>query len=513
MFSRSGGGYCSEAVSFVRALSDHSDLRVTIDQHGDSISRRFLEELPPATSASLQQLYKRHVDPSRSIAVCHSEPGAWVPSKYPTTLCPPSGAAFSVGRTMFETDRLPDGWSERLNRMDEVWVPTEFARGVFEAGGVAPAKLVVVGEPVDVDEFDPATVPPLPHDLIEGAAGEGGPWGAALAGAGGRRVTRFLSVFKWEYRKAWDVLLKAFLGGFVAEEPAVLYVLTSAYHSTSDFAGEMRRFQESQLSCAAIDAAADEVLAAHGGGDGQHASSVDDALPRPSDFCIDFAAEEGSGGAGPAAGMRSGNETVARRAAELRASVRRLLPSLLPRYRVLRRLSQSELPSAYASVDALVLPSRGEGWGRPHVEAMSMGLPVLATNWSGPTAFLDESNGFPVPYTHLRPVPDGPFAGHLMAEPDERALRAAMRAVMEDPAEAARRGARAREDMKARFSPGALAEAVRAHVARIEAAVAGRPARTGRARRGDSAPLPPRVPSEADDSAARAHDGARGGEL
>ena len=27
---------------------------------------------------------------------------------------------------------------------------------------------------------------------------------------------------------------------------------------------------------------------------------------------------------------------------------------------------------------------------RPHVEAMSMGLPVIATNWSGPTAFLDD---------------------------------------------------------------------------------------------------------------------------
>ena len=28
----------------------------------------------------------------------------------------------------------------------------------------------------------------------------------------------------------------------------------------------------------------------------------------------------------------------------------------------------------------------GEGWGRPHVEAMSMELPVIATNWSGSTA-------------------------------------------------------------------------------------------------------------------------------
>lgn len=34
----------------------------------------------------------------------------------------------------------------------------------------------------------------------------------------------------------------------------------------------------------------------------------------------------------------------------------------------------------------LLSQAAGEGWGRPHVEAMSMELPVIATNWSGSTA-------------------------------------------------------------------------------------------------------------------------------
>ena len=38
---------------------------------------------------------------------------------------------------MFETDRLPDGWVERLNKVDEVWVPTHFHRAIFEDAGVA----------------------------------------------------------------------------------------------------------------------------------------------------------------------------------------------------------------------------------------------------------------------------------------------------------------------------------------------------------------------------------------
>lgn len=35
------------------------------------------------------------------------------------------------------------------------------------------------------------------------------------------------------------------------------------------------------------------------------------------------------------------------------------------------------MPRLYKAADAFVLPSRGEGWGRPHVEAMSMALPVI----------------------------------------------------------------------------------------------------------------------------------------
>ncbi|KAA0178208.1 hypothetical protein FNF27_00062 [Cafeteria roenbergensis] len=511
----SGGGYCSEAVAFVMALDAHSDRPVSIDQHGDAVNRRFLQELPAATSASLQRMYRQHADPTRSVCVCHSEPGAWTPPRYPTTACPPRGARFTVGRTMFETDRLPSGWAERLNRMDEVWVPTEFHRRVFRQGGVAAAKLQVLGEPVDVDEFDPGRVDPLPFDVMEGPRGQGGPWQSALEASdgssedgegapssSGRRVTRFLSVFKWEYRKGWDVLLKAYLGGFTATDPAVLYVLTSAYHSSSDFSGEMQRFMRANLDCATLDSTADAVLDMHGGGDGQHSSAVDDALPRPSDFCIEFPADGAGAGLEPA-DLPQADEATASRAAAIRASIRRIPHASLPRVRLLRRLSQGELPGAYRSADALVLPSRGEGWGRPHAEAMAMALPVLATNWSGPTAFLNERNGIPLPFTHLRPIPEGAFAGHLMAEPDERALRDAMRWVSDHPQEAAELGAQARRDMVERFSPGVFAEKLEQLIGGIEQRLKGQAGQARGAARSEG-DRSPRQPADADEAVARA---------
>ena len=51
---------------------------------------------------------------------------------FQTTACPPHnagiqpGVMYTVGRTMFETDRLTAEHTARCNAMDEVWVPTAF---------------------------------------------------------------------------------------------------------------------------------------------------------------------------------------------------------------------------------------------------------------------------------------------------------------------------------------------------------------------------------------------------
>ena len=49
------------------------------------------------------------------------------------------------------------------------------------------------------------------------------------------------------------------------------------------------------------------------------------------------------------------------------------------------------------------------------VEAMAMALPVIVTNWSGPTAYLDESVGYPLRVQELVDIKqEGAFQGRLL---------------------------------------------------------------------------------------------------
>jgi glycosyltransferase involved in cell wall biosynthesis len=49
---------------------------------------------------------------------------------------------------------------------------------------------------------------------------------------------------------------------------------------------------------------------------------------------------------------------------------------------------QADLASLYKTMDCFLLPTRGEGWGRPITEAMSMQLPVIGTPFPSPIPML-----------------------------------------------------------------------------------------------------------------------------
>ena len=62
-----------------------------------------------------------------------------------------------------------------------------------------------------------------------------------------------------------------------------------------------------------------------------------------------------------------------------------------------------DLARLYVSCDAFVSPFKAEGWGLPIIEAMSCGLPVIITNYSGPTEYTHADNAYLIDY-HLEPI-------------------------------------------------------------------------------------------------------------
>jgi glycosyltransferase involved in cell wall biosynthesis len=113
-------------------------------------------------------------------------------------------AGLCIGRTIFETDRLPVNWVKACNQMDEVWVCGEFNRRTFTDAGVAADKIRVFPDSIDPSEFEGLAASPLIEELR--------PKGEYV----------FLSVFDWTLHKGWDLLLEGFLRAFEGRNDVVL---------------------------------------------------------------------------------------------------------------------------------------------------------------------------------------------------------------------------------------------------------------------------------------------------
>jgi glycosyltransferase involved in cell wall biosynthesis len=107
------------------------------------------------------------------------------------------------------------------------------------------------------------------------------------------------------------------------------------------------------------------------------------------------------------------------------------------------QIRPSQLGTLYRGADAFVLPTRGEGWGMPILEAMACGLPAIATPWSGPSEFLHDGVGYPLVVRGLVPA-DAKcpyYEGFRWADPDPDDLVAKLRHVFTHREEARAKGA------------------------------------------------------------------------
>jgi glycosyltransferase involved in cell wall biosynthesis len=120
-----------------------------------------------------------------------------------------------------------------------------------------------------------------------------------------------------------------------------------------------------------------------------------------------------------------------------------------------------------ASCDAYVSLHRSEGFGFPIAEAMSLAKPVIATNYSGCTDYLDESTGFPVRWTYrvlTTSIRDYP-AGSRWAEPDLPDAVRLLRLVAGDPQEGRLRGNAAQRRIADLYDPSVAGPRIAARLA------------------------------------------------
>lgn len=133
------------------------------------------------------------------------------------------------------------------------------------------------------------------------------------------------------------------------------------------------------------------------------------------------------------------------------------------------RLETRLLPAADSHAltrcaDCVLSLHRSEGFGLVPAEAMCLGRPVVATDWSGTTDFIDASCGMPVAY-RLIPArdPRGVFEapGAVWAEADIGAAAAALRALADNADLRARLGAAARAAVLHKLGTAPLRDALR----------------------------------------------------
>jgi len=170
-----------------------------------------------------RQLRAQPTKPAQ-VTVRHAWPPNWdAPAKGAWVLIQP-----------WEFGALPKEWVKNLACVDEVWVPSHYVRRVYVDSGVEPRKVHVVPNGIDPKVFRPGAKP------------------MALAT---KKAFKFLFVGGTILRKGPDVLLKAYLEAFTAQDDVCLVI--KDFGGQSVYAGQTF---EAQVKAAQAKPGAPEVL-------------------------------------------------------------------------------------------------------------------------------------------------------------------------------------------------------------------------------------------------------------
>ncbi len=131
-------------------------------------------------------------------------------------------------------------------------------------------------------------------------------------------------------------------------------------------------------------------------------------------------------------------------------------------------LLRGEAMRLLQGADACLSLHRSEGWGFGMIEAMALGVPVVASGYSGNLAFCADDTAWLVPVREVE-VASGDYIfvrpGQRWGEPDLAAAARILRRVRADPHEARRRAVRALGRLQAEFTPAAIGTRMAARLA------------------------------------------------
>ncbi|GAX73023.1 hypothetical protein CEUSTIGMA_g475.t1 [Chlamydomonas eustigma] len=441
--------------------------RVWIGTSQGNCTYEYDEAMPLEDFNQLHAANMRADERKDAVVICHSLPFFWARpfvNEYTCAPCPPVGytPALAVGRAMAETDIYNKEFVKACNRMDEVWVPSKFSRDTMIASGMIESKIRIVPIAVNTTRYNPESNKPLQL-----------PKGQLVFGRHRRPLLNEYLVdippsppsppppprtrdrFQLENKKAptpqppsppspspppqLRVEAEKFKSQSMIspqrnDHPSPPFVFIST------FKWEKRKGWD-RLIHAYVQEFSEQ--------DNVELYIITKRFMAGSDFSGDIYNYSATH-----LGMLT-QEQWSRG------------PTI---YLITSHLEAEDYAQIYRASNSYVIPTRGEGWGMPITEAMSMGIPAIVTGWSGTADFVDDAVGYPLNYT-LSEVPAGEpwwFLGARWADVDITHLRRVMRHVYDHPEEAAAKGRAARQLMVDKYSPDIVAKAIVAELDRVQ---------------------------------------------
>ena len=389
-------GFSNEAIHLMQPLEKHVRVRTTAgrDCHCDGFPSSVIDFVDRV----LIDPGSKHIARRSTVVwVSHGDPFFITSSQLSwSSYVTPD---YVVGRVMYEFTRIPDIWVRECNRadVDELWVPSKFVRQIFEDSGVEPSKIVVMPEGMDTFYYDPEA-----HDSIDLQNDVTKHFKRVYQ----NRVLspteppyyKFLSVFKWEDRKGWDILLDAYFSSFRIWNHVSLYILTHVWYPGAADTGTQRNpHYIAKIIYNFLET--------------KHATN-NATFPH---FVI-----------------------------------------------VCDLMTEKDVATVFNSVDAFVLPTRGEGWGLPVMQAMSMALPTISTAWGGTMDFTTPETTYLIDIEGIEDIPPWSYyeyvPGKKWAMPSVTHLGYLMEEVLYNPAVAAHKGQLARKHIVENFDDEVVAK-------------------------------------------------------